>query len=126
MLCIWFVWLYVVYSSVSLITKDIGKFGIAAAVLLLLIGIPKYFIEACTLVIFGVHLFILYTALSKTEPLGSEVFKKSVGSDIVKLVINAITIIVVAVPEGLPLAVTIVRSILVGISVTLFRLLLMV
>ena len=33
--------------------------------------------------------------------------KKKIGSDIVKLVINAITIIVVAVPEGLPLAVTI-------------------
>jgi Ca2+-transporting ATPase len=57
---------------------------------LLLIGIPKYFIQA-----------------KVDDTIGTERFKKDVGSDIVKLVINAITIVVVAVPEGLPLAVTI-------------------
>lgn len=39
--------------------------------------------------------------------MGTKEFNKEVGPDMVKLVINAITIVVVAVPEGLPLAVTI-------------------
>jgi len=77
-------------EKLEVLAGHIGKFGIAAAALLLVIGIPKYFIEA-----------------KINNEFGTEDFKKSVGSDIVKLIINAITIIVVAVPEGLPLAVTI-------------------
>ncbi|KYR00515.1 P-type ATPase [Tieghemostelium lacteum] len=64
---------------------NIGKFGLSAAVLLLLIAIPKYFIE------------------KKVDDIP---ITNSAASDIVKLVIGSITIVVVAVPEGLPLAVT--------------------
>lgn len=77
-------------EKLEVLAGNIGKFGIIAAALLLLIGIPKYFIEA-----------------KINNDLGTKNFKHEVGSDIVKLVINAITIVVVAVPEGLPLAVTI-------------------
>jgi Ca2+-transporting ATPase len=78
-------------QKLEVLAGNIGKFGMAAAALLLLIGIPKYFIVA---------------AVNKVD-MSSPEFKKRVGSDIVRLIINAITIIVVAVPEGLPLAVTI-------------------
>jgi len=77
--------------KLEVLAGNIGKFGMAAAALLLLIGIPKYFIEASV----------------QHVDMGSAEFKKAVGVDIVRLVIQAITIIVVAVPEGLPLAVTI-------------------
>ncbi|GAM26334.1 hypothetical protein SAMD00019534_095090 [Acytostelium subglobosum LB1] len=64
----------------------IGKFGLGAAVLLLLIVIPKYFLQL------------------KVDdiPITTECL-----SDITKIVVSAITIVVVAVPEGLPLAVTV-------------------
>eukprot|EP00026_Physarum_polycephalum_P001291 Phypoly_transcript_01292.p1 GENE.Phypoly_transcript_01292~~Phypoly_transcript_01292.p1 ORF type:complete len:1073 (+),score=214.03 Phypoly_transcript_01292:60-3221(+) len=77
-------------EKLEVLAGHIGKFGIAAAVLLLLIGIPKYFIEA-----------------KINHEIGTQQFKHDVGQVIVKLVISAITIVVVAVPEGLPLAVTI-------------------
>lgn len=78
-------------QKLEVLAGNIGKFGIIAAVLLLLIGIPKYFIEAAV----------------KDVDMSSQEFKKKAGADVVKLIINAITIVVVAVPEGLPLAVTI-------------------
>lgn len=78
-------------QKLEVLAGNIGKFGIIAAVLLLLIGIPKYFIQA---------------AVDDVD-MGAESFKRAAGADVVKLVINAITIVVVAVPEGLPLAVTI-------------------
>ncbi|GAM20513.1 hypothetical protein SAMD00019534_036880, partial [Acytostelium subglobosum LB1] len=67
------------------LADNIGKFGLAAAVLLLLIVIPKYFIE---------------------KKVRHEDLPKSTASDITKMIIGSITIVVVAVPEGLPLAVT--------------------
>jgi len=77
-------------EKLEVLAGHIGKFGIVAALLLLLIGIPKYFI------------------VGKLDgELGTEAFRKEIGRDMVRLVINAITIVVVAVPEGLPLAVTI-------------------
>lgn len=75
-------------EKLEVLAGHIGKFGIVAAALLLLIGIPKYFILA-------------------RKEIGTPEFKKEVGQDMVKLITNAITIVVVAVPEGLPLAVTI-------------------
>ncbi|GAM26529.1 hypothetical protein SAMD00019534_097040 [Acytostelium subglobosum LB1] len=64
---------------------NIGKFGMTAAVLLLLIIIPKYFIEI---------------KVDRRD------MPKEAASEVTTMVIGAITIIVVAVPEGLPLAVT--------------------
>ncbi|EFA79806.1 hypothetical protein PPL_06625 [Heterostelium album PN500] len=67
------------------LAANIGKFGLSAAVLLLLIIIPKYFIE---------------------KKVNGEPISSKAGGEITNMVIGAITIIVVAVPEGLPLAVT--------------------
>eukprot|EP01132_Coremiostelium_polycephalum_P001126 gene1126-1431_t len=72
-------------KKLTKLAGNIGKFGLSAAVLLLLIVIPKYFIEKKV----------------NKEDIGSDA-----ASDVTKMVIGAITIIVVAVPEGLPLAVT--------------------
>ncbi|KAF2071510.1 hypothetical protein CYY_007171 [Polysphondylium violaceum] len=67
------------------LAENIGKFGLSAAILLLLIAIPKYFIE---------------------RKVNDTAINSDAASDITKLVIGSITIVVVAVPEGLPLAVT--------------------
>eukprot|EP01113_Clastostelium_recurvatum_P039548 TRINITY_DN604_c0_g1_i1.p1 TRINITY_DN604_c0_g1~~TRINITY_DN604_c0_g1_i1.p1 ORF type:complete len:1064 (-),score=338.27 TRINITY_DN604_c0_g1_i1:106-3297(-) len=64
------------------LANNIGKFGLGAAALLLLIAIPKYLI---------IH---------------RDTLDSKVATVIVRYIINAITIVVVAVPEGLPLAVT--------------------
>ncbi|EFA79442.1 hypothetical protein PPL_07860 [Heterostelium album PN500] len=64
----------------------IGKFGLIAAGLMLLITIPKYFIE------------LKVNDIKITT---------DCISDVTKIVVDAITIVVVAVPEGLPLAVTV-------------------
>ncbi|EFA75309.1 P-type ATPase [Heterostelium album PN500] len=72
-------------EKLGVLAGNIGKFGLSAAVLLLLIVIPKYFIE---------------------RKVNHEDIPSSAASDITRMVIGAITIIVVAVPEGLPLAVT--------------------
>ncbi|EGC37707.1 P-type ATPase [Dictyostelium purpureum] len=72
-------------KKLATLASRIGYFGMAAAILLLLIAIPKYFIEKKV----------------KDEDINSDA-----ASDIVSLVVCAITIVVVAVPEGLPLAVT--------------------
>eukprot|EP01111_Echinosteliopsis_oligospora_P001389 TRINITY_DN1211_c0_g1_i1.p1 TRINITY_DN1211_c0_g1~~TRINITY_DN1211_c0_g1_i1.p1 ORF type:complete len:1070 (+),score=352.31 TRINITY_DN1211_c0_g1_i1:121-3330(+) len=77
-------------ERLEVLATNIGKFGLIAAALLLLIAIPKYLIEE--------HL---------KGNIGSPEFKKEAGTTIVRIVISAITIVVVAVPEGLPLAVTI-------------------
>ncbi|KAN0045447.1 hypothetical protein ACTA71_005825 [Dictyostelium dimigraforme] len=71
--------------KLSVLASRIGYFGMAAAILMLLIAIPKYFIQR------KVH----------DIPITRED-----AQPIVQLVISAITIVVVAVPEGLPLAVT--------------------
>ncbi|EGG17786.1 P-type ATPase [Cavenderia fasciculata] len=72
-------------KKLSKLAENIGKCGLSAAVLLLLIVIPKYFIEKKV----------------NKEDIGS-----NAASDVTQMVIGAITIVVVAVPEGLPLAVT--------------------
>ncbi|KAF9928668.1 hypothetical protein FBU30_002189 [Linnemannia zychae] len=69
------------------LAEAIAKLGMAAAVAMLFTLIVKYFVQQ---------------ALSGEDmPAGSLIF-----SDLVKIVIQAITIVVVAVPEGLPMAVT--------------------
>ncbi|KAF9167320.1 hypothetical protein DFQ26_004961 [Actinomortierella ambigua] len=74
-------------QKLDLLAEAIAKLGMSAAILMLIVLVVKYFIQ---------------NALSN-EPLppGSTIF-----SDMVKIVIQAITIVVVAVPEGLPMAVT--------------------
>eukprot|EP01133_Synstelium_polycarpum_P016349 gene16349-19448_t len=67
------------------LAEKIGKFGLGAAALMLLIVIPKYFLELKI----------------NDIPITSDV-----ASDITQIIVGAITIVVVAVPEGLPLAVT--------------------
>jgi len=69
------------------LAEDIAKLGMAAAIAMLLTLIVKYFVTAAL----GPNGF----------PDGEEIF-----SAMVSIVIQAITIIVVAVPEGLPMAVT--------------------
>ncbi|KAK5583190.1 hypothetical protein RB653_004781 [Dictyostelium firmibasis] len=71
--------------KLSVLASRIGYFGMIAAVLMLLIAIPKYFIQR------KVH----HIEITRED-----------AQPIVQLVISAITIVVVAVPEGLPLAVT--------------------
>ncbi|KAG0049395.1 hypothetical protein BGZ83_005803 [Gryganskiella cystojenkinii] len=69
------------------LAESIAKLGMAAAIAMLVTLIVKYFVQA---------------SLSDEDyPSGSQIF-----SDMVKIVIQAITIVVVAVPEGLPMAVT--------------------
>jgi Ca2+-transporting ATPase len=69
------------------LAEAIAKLGMAAAVAMLFTLVVKYFVQL---------------ALSGEDmPDGGEIF-----SDMVKIVIQAITIVVVAVPEGLPMAVT--------------------
>eukprot|EP01132_Coremiostelium_polycephalum_P002350 gene2350-2898_t len=73
-------------NKLEKLADNIGKFGMGAAILLLLIVIPKYFIE---------------------KKVNHETIDSSAVMDITQMVIGSITIVVVAVPEGLPLAVTI-------------------
>ncbi|KAG0061464.1 hypothetical protein BGZ89_011419 [Linnemannia elongata] len=73
--------------KLDLLAESIAKLGMAAAIAMLFTLVVKYFVQL---------------ALSGEDmPPGAEIF-----SDMVKIVIQAITIVVVAVPEGLPMAVT--------------------
>ncbi|KAF9581818.1 hypothetical protein BGW38_001037 [Lunasporangiospora selenospora] len=73
--------------KLDILAESIAKLGMAAAIAMLMTLVVKYFVQL---------------SLSNEEyPSGSEIF-----SDMVKIVIQAITIVVVAVPEGLPMAVT--------------------
>ncbi|KAF9914661.1 hypothetical protein BX616_007825, partial [Lobosporangium transversale] len=73
--------------KLDFLAESIAKLGMAAAIAMLLTLIVKYFVQQ---------------ALSDDPmPSGSQIF-----SDMVRIVIQAITIVVVAVPEGLPMAVT--------------------
>lgn len=69
------------------LAESIAKLGMAAAVAMLMSLVVKYFVQA--------------TLSEEPFPSGADIF-----SDMVKIVIQAITIVVVAVPEGLPMAVT--------------------
>ncbi|KAG0236440.1 hypothetical protein BGW41_000412 [Actinomortierella wolfii] len=74
-------------QKLDLLAEAIAKLGMSAAILMLVVLIVKYFVQ---------------NALSDDPlPPGSTIF-----SDMVRIVIQAITIVVVAVPEGLPMAVT--------------------
>ncbi|ORX98964.1 PMCA-type calcium-translocating P-type ATPase [Basidiobolus meristosporus CBS 931.73] len=72
--------------KLDLLAESIAKLGISAAVLMLVTLITKY---------------IVTNALHGESPKGAEIF-----ATLVKILIQAITIVVVAVPEGLPMAVT--------------------
>ncbi|KAK9766302.1 plasma membrane calcium [Basidiobolus ranarum] len=72
--------------KLDLLAESIAKLGISAAVLMLVTLVTKY---------------IVINALNNASPSGAEVF-----DSLVKILIQAITIVVVAVPEGLPMAVT--------------------
>ncbi|OAQ34441.1 PMCA-type calcium-translocating P-type ATPase [Linnemannia elongata AG-77] len=73
--------------KLDLLAESIAKLGMAAAIAMLITLVVKYFVQ---------------NALSNDDlPPGNVIF-----SDMVKIVIQAITIVVVAVPEGLPMAVT--------------------
>ncbi|KAF9430080.1 hypothetical protein BGZ76_000979 [Entomortierella beljakovae] len=77
--------------KLDILAELIAKLGIAAAVTMLITLVVKYFIQAAT--------------SSEPFPAGSKIF-----SDMINIVIQAITIVVVAVPEGLPMAVTLALS----------------
>lgn len=72
--------------KLDILAEQIAKLGFAAAVTMLLTLVVKYFITA---------------ALAPHFPAGQEI-----AASMISIVIQAITIIVVAVPEGLPMAVT--------------------
>ncbi|EGG23082.1 hypothetical protein DFA_05212 [Cavenderia fasciculata] len=72
-------------EKLGVLAERIGKFGLAVAALMILITVPKYFI---------------------TKKVNDEPITAASVSDITQIVVGAITIVVVAVPEGLPLAVT--------------------
>ncbi|GJJ70418.1 P-type Ca2+ transporter type 2C [Entomortierella parvispora] len=73
--------------KLDILAESIAKLGMAAAVAMLVTLIVKYFVQA--------------SLSNEPFPPGDVIF-----SDMVKIVIQAITIVVVAVPEGLPMAVT--------------------
>lgn len=73
-------------AKLDILAEQIAKLGFAAAVTMLIVLIIKYFITA---------------ALAPEFPPGADI-----AAAIISIVIQAITIIVVAVPEGLPMAVT--------------------
>ncbi|KAF9282591.1 hypothetical protein BGZ68_005867 [Mortierella alpina] len=73
--------------KLDLLAEAIAKLGMAAAIAMLFTLIVKYFVQA--------------SMSDEPFPSGADIF-----SDMVKIVIQAITIVVVAVPEGLPMAVT--------------------
>eukprot|EP00026_Physarum_polycephalum_P001641 Phypoly_transcript_01643.p1 GENE.Phypoly_transcript_01643~~Phypoly_transcript_01643.p1 ORF type:complete len:1033 (+),score=152.15 Phypoly_transcript_01643:95-3193(+) len=73
-------------EKLEVMATRIGYTGLAAAVLMLLVVIPKYFI---------------------TKAINNEKFTPQTSTDIVRYLVEAISIVVVAIPEGLPLAVTI-------------------
>ncbi|CAO3600997.1 unnamed protein product [Absidia cylindrospora] len=72
--------------KLDILAEQIAKLGFAAALLMLLTLIIKYFVTA---------------SLANHWPSGEQI-----AATLVRIVIQAITIIVVAVPEGLPMAVT--------------------
>ncbi|KAF9926934.1 hypothetical protein BGZ67_007824 [Mortierella alpina] len=73
--------------KLDVLAESIAKLGMAASVAMLVTLVVKYFVQALV--------------SEDPFPSGADVF-----SDLVRIVIQAITIIVVAVPEGLPMAVT--------------------
>ncbi|KAJ2958565.1 hypothetical protein NQZ79_g5887 [Umbelopsis isabellina] len=73
-------------AKLDILAEQIAKLGFAAAVTMLLVLIIKYFITA---------------AMAPQFPPGADI-----AAAMISIVIQAITIIVVAVPEGLPMAVT--------------------
>lgn len=73
------------------LAETIGKFGLSAAIILLIILIIRY--------------FVVTYAVNKENPAAGVVV-----NEVINFVITAVTIIVVAVPEGLPMAVTIALS----------------
>ncbi|KAG0300798.1 hypothetical protein BGZ98_008860, partial [Dissophora globulifera] len=73
--------------KLDLLAESIAKLGMAAAIAMLVTLVVKYFVQ--------------HAMSSNPMPSGSQIF-----SDMVRIVIQAITIVVVAVPEGLPMAVT--------------------
>ncbi|KAI9283981.1 PMCA-type calcium-translocating P-type ATPase [Umbelopsis sp. AD052] len=73
-------------AKLDILAEQIAKLGFAAAVTMLIVLIIKYFITA---------------SLQPEFPPGADI-----AAAIISIVIQAITIIVVAVPEGLPMAVT--------------------
>ncbi|KAF8931760.1 PMCA-type calcium-translocating P-type ATPase [Dissophora ornata] len=73
--------------KLDLLAESIAKLGMAAAVAMLVTLVVKYFVQ--------------HSLSDEPMPAGDVIF-----SDMVRIVIQAITIVVVAVPEGLPMAVT--------------------
>ncbi|KAG0228380.1 PMCA-type calcium-translocating P-type ATPase [Mortierella sp. GBAus27b] len=73
--------------KLDLLAESIAKLGMAAAIAMLVTLIVKYFVQ--------------HTLSDEGLPATSKIF-----SDMVRIIIQAITIVVVAVPEGLPMAVT--------------------
>ncbi|OBZ88463.1 Calcium-transporting ATPase PAT1 [Choanephora cucurbitarum] len=73
-------------NKLDTLAEQIAKLGFAAAITMLLALVIKYFVTA---------------ALAPEFPAGSDI-----AASMISIVIQAITIIVVAVPEGLPMAVT--------------------
>ncbi|KAG0364675.1 hypothetical protein BGZ54_007279, partial [Gamsiella multidivaricata] len=74
-------------QKLDLLAESIAKLGMAAAIAMLITLVVKYFVQ--------------HAMSNGPMPSGGEIF-----SDMVRIVIQAITIVVVAVPEGLPMAVT--------------------
>ncbi|CAB4486632.1 PMCA-type calcium-translocating P-type ATPase [Rhizophagus irregularis] len=72
--------------KLDLLAEQIAKLGVSVALIMLITLVIKYFVTA---------------AISDNFPDGEEI-----ASHMISIVIQAITIVVVAVPEGLPMAVT--------------------
>ncbi|KAL2929959.1 putative calcium-transporting ATPase 13 plasma membrane-type [Bienertia sinuspersici] len=81
-------------ARLNKLTSSIGKLGLAVAVLVLVVLLVRYFTGNTT------------DESGKTEFNGGRTSVNDVLNAIIRIVAAAVTIVVVAIPEGLPLAVT--------------------
>ncbi|KAK3199940.1 hypothetical protein Dsin_023355 [Dipteronia sinensis] len=81
-------------ASLNQLTSYIGKIGLAVAVLVLVVMLIRYFTGNTR------------DEMGKREYLGKKTKFDNVMNSVIGIVAAAVTIIVVAIPEGLPLAVT--------------------
>jgi len=109
----------VLQKKLATIADQIGNLGIAVALLTLIAMITRMILEMCEVVPCGCQNFLNCHAEDGCVPLNFSFESKIDGikndyrfyNDLLYSIIISITVIVVAIPEGLPLAVTISLSV---------------
>ncbi len=106
--------------KLNILADDIGKFGLAAAILTFIALILRFLYFQIFLQLTGennynerYHSSTWFQMFMPLEDTGFH-FNKNLILDIIKIIILCITVIVVAIPEGLPLAVTLSLAFSIG------------